>query len=175
MLNLLSAAPAAGNVDTMDLQSALLSVALLLVLILVNGFFAASEIAVITLNDGKIKKMAEEGNQKAKKLVKLTENSSRFLSTIQIGVTLSGFLTSASASQSFANLLADQLTFLPFSHSAIVGVSTVIITIVLPIFHWYWANWCPKRLPCKRRNSFLSALWESFRLQPRSSARLSPS
>ncbi len=150
MLNLLSAAPAAGNVDTMDLQSALLSVALLLVLILVNGFFAASEIAVITLNDGKIKKMAEEGNQKAKKLVKLTENSSRFLSTIQIGVTLSGFLTSASASQSFANLLADQLTFLPFSHSAIVGVSTVIITIVLSYFSLVLGELVPKKIAMQK-------------------------
>lgn len=150
MLNLLSAAPAAGNVDTMDLQSALLSVALLLVLILVNGFFAASEIAVITLNDGKIKKMAEEGNQKAKKLVKLTENSSRFLSTIQIGVTLSSFLTSASASQSFANLLADQLTFLPFSHSAIVGVSTVIITIVLSYFSLVLGELVPKKIAMQK-------------------------
>lgn len=151
MLNLLSAAaPAAGNVDTMDLQSALLSVALLLVLILVNGFFAASEIAVITLNDGKIKKMAEEGNKKAKKLVKLTENSSRFLSTIQIGVTLSGFLTSASASQSFANLLADQLTFLPFSHSAIVGVSTVIITIVLSYFSLVLGELVPKKIAMQK-------------------------
>lgn len=151
MLNLLSAAaPAAGNVDTMDLQSALLSVALLLLLILVNGFFAASEIAVITLNDGKIKKMAEEGNKKAKKLVKLTENSSRFLSTIQIGVTLSGFLTSASASQSFANMLADQLSFLPFSHSAIVGVSTVIITIVLSYFSLVLGELVPKKIAMQK-------------------------
>ena len=136
MLQLLSASAdtVQNAADSMTAQDAIFSVILLLVLILVNGFFAASEIAVITLNDGKLKKMAEEGNKKAKKLVKLTENSSRFLSTIQIGVTLSGFLTSASASQSFANLLADQLTFLPFPRSTVVGVSTVIITIVLSYF-----------------------------------------
>ena len=152
ILQLLSAsAPAAQTAaDTMTVQNAIFSVVLLLLLILINGFFAASEIAVITLNDSKIKKMAEEGNKKAKKLVKLTENSSRFLSTIQIGVTLSGFLTSASASQSFANLLADQLTFLPFSHSAIVGVATVIITIVLSYFSLVLGELVPKKIAMQK-------------------------
>ena len=76
----------------------ILQLLLLLVLILVNAFFAMSEIAVISLNDNKIQKMAEEGHKKAKQILRLTENSSNFLSTIQIGVTLAGFLTSASAS-----------------------------------------------------------------------------
>ena len=89
---------------------------------------------MITLNDNKIQKMAEEGHKKAQKILKLTKNSSRFLSTIQIGVTLSGFLTSASASQSFAKKLADVMTFLPFSPSVVEGVATVIITIILSYF-----------------------------------------
>ena len=84
----------------------ILQLLLLLVLILVNAFFAMSEIAVISLNDNKIQKMAEEGHKKAKQILRLTENSSNFLSTIQIGVTLAGFLTSASASQTFADKLA---------------------------------------------------------------------
>ena len=71
----------------------ILQLLLLLVLILVNAFFAMSEIAVISLNDNKIQKMAEEGHKKAKQILRLTENSSNFLSTIQIGVTLAGFLT----------------------------------------------------------------------------------
>ncbi len=152
IFQLLSAsAPAAQTAaDTMTVQDAIFSVVLLLLLILVNGFFAASEIAIITLNDSKMKKMAEEGNKKAKKIVKLTENSSRFLSTIQIGVTLSGFLTSASASQSFANLLADQLTFLPFSRSAIVGVATVIITIVLSYFSFVLGELVPKKIAMQK-------------------------
>lgn len=152
IFQLLSAsAPAAQTAaDTMTVQDAIFSVVLLLLLILVNGFFAASEIAIITLNDSKMKKMAEEGNKKAKKIVKLTENSSRFLSTIQIGVTLSGFLTSASASQSFANLLADQLTFLPFSRAAIVGVATVIITIVLSYFSLVLGELVPKKIAMQK-------------------------
>ena len=108
---LLTASVAADSAG--DWGSTLLQLLILVVLILSNAFFAASEIAVITLNDNKIQKMAEEGHKKAQKILKLTKNSSRFLSTIQIGVTLSGFLTSASASQSFAKKLADVMTFLP--------------------------------------------------------------
>ena len=78
--------------------SLILKIVLLLVLILVNAFFAMSEIAIISLNDAKLEKQAQEGNKKAKKLLKLTSNPSKFLSTIQIGVTLAGFLSSASAS-----------------------------------------------------------------------------
>ena len=61
----------------------ILKLILLLLLILVNAFFAMSEIAVISLNDNKIEKMAEDGHKKAKQVVKLTENSSKFLSTIR--------------------------------------------------------------------------------------------
>ena len=84
-------------------------IGLLFVLILVNAFFAMSEIAIISLNDTKMQRLAEEGDKKAKQIIRLTENSSNFLSTIQIGVTLAGFLTSASASQNFADMLTNAL------------------------------------------------------------------
>ena len=87
-----------------DPGSIILKLVLLFVLVLVNAFFAMSEIAIISLNDNVIEKKAEDGDKKARQIVKLTENPSNFLSTIQIGVTLAGFLTSASASQSFAAL-----------------------------------------------------------------------
>ena len=80
--------------------SLVLKILLLLVLILVNAYFAMAEIAVISLNDTKIEKMADEGNKKAKLVLKLTNNPTKFLSTIQIGITLAGFLTSASAATS---------------------------------------------------------------------------
>ena len=79
----------------------ILKLLLLLALILVNAFFAMSEIAIISLNDTKMKKLAEEGHKGAKKVLRLTESPSSFLSTIQIGVTLAGFLTSASAAGNF--------------------------------------------------------------------------
>lgn len=127
-----------------------ISLLILFLLILVNAFFAASEIAVITLNDNKIRKMAEDGNKKAEKILKLTENSSRFLSTIQIGVTLSGFLTSASASQSFAYILTEKLSFLPFSSSMIQGISTVLITIVLSYFSLVLGELVPKKIAMQK-------------------------
>ena len=77
-----------------DPGSIILKVVLLFILTLLNAFFAMSEIAIISLNDTKIDKLAEEGHKKAKQVKKLTENSSNFLSTIQIGVTLAGFLRS---------------------------------------------------------------------------------
>ena len=72
--------------------SIILKLFLLFILILINAFFAMSEIAIISLNDAKMEKMAEDGDKKAKQVLKLTKNSSNFLSTIQIGVTLAGLL-----------------------------------------------------------------------------------
>ncbi len=128
----------------------ILKLVLLFVLIFFNAFFAMSEIAIISLNDTKIQKLAEEGNKKAKQIVKLTENPNRFLSTIQIGVTLAGFLASASASQNFADLLMNAL-----KHTAIVnvipesvinGISVVLITIITSYFSLVLGELAPKRI-----------------------------
>ena len=144
--HLLSTVPAAAQQE----PNAFLSILLLFALILVNAFFAASEIAVITLNDNKIKKMAEDGNKKAAKVLKLTENSSRFLATIQVGVTLSGFLTSASASQSFSGKLAEKLSFLPVPSGVVYGVSTVLITVLLSYFSLVLGELVPKKIAMQR-------------------------
>lgn len=130
--------------------SILFKLLLLLVLIILNAFFAMSEIAIISLNDTKIQRMAEEGNKKAKKVVRLTENSSRFLSTIQIGVTLAGFLTSASASQSFADPLAARLASTALTdyigESAIHIVLVVLITVITSYFSLVLGELAPKRI-----------------------------
>ena len=86
--NVAAAAEAAAGDDAGGI---IFKILLLFVLILVNAFFAMSEIAIISLNDNMIDKMAEDGNKKARQVQKLTENPSNFLSTIQIGVTLAGF------------------------------------------------------------------------------------
>lgn len=132
-----------------DPLSIVWKVLLLFVLIIINAFFAMSEIAIISLNDTKMQRLAEEGNKKAKQIVKLTENSSRFLSTIQIGVTLAGFLTSASASQNFAEMLTDALMKTPVSqigYSVINGVSVVLITIITSYFSLVLGELAPKRI-----------------------------
>lgn len=134
---------------TQDVNS-FLPILLLIVLIMINALFASSEIAVITLNNNKIQKMAQEGNKKAAKLAKLMANSGRFFSTIQIGVTLAGFLTSASASESFSDSLASFLSFLPFSPSVVKGISTVLITLVLAYFNLLFGELVPKKIAIQR-------------------------
>ena len=135
---------------SVDPLSIVLKIVLLFVLILVNAFFAMSEIAIISLNDTKIQRMAEEGNKKAKQIVKLTENSSRFLSTIQIGVTLAGFLTSASASQNFADMLTNALIKTAVADvipaGVINGASVILITIITSYFSLVLGELAPKRI-----------------------------
>ncbi len=123
---------------------------LLFALILVNAFFAMSEIAIISLNDNKIERLSEEGHKKARQVMKLTKNSSNFLSTIQIGVTLAGFLTSASASQSFVTILSEAIKKPSFlsgvSDSFIRGLSVVLITIVTSYFSLVLGELAPKKI-----------------------------
>ena len=143
------AVSAAAEIST-DPLSIVLKILLLFVLIIVNAFFAMSEIAIISLNDTKMERLAEEGNKKAKQIVKLTENSSRFLSTIQIGVTLAGFLTSASASQNFADMLTNALANTAVAQvipmSVINGASVILITIITSYFSLVLGELAPKRI-----------------------------
>lgn len=123
----------------------------LIILILLNAFFAASEIAFISLNDAKIDMQAKEGNKKAKRIKKMLENPSKFLATIQIGITLAGFLSSAFASEAFASELA------PILHSLIPtldvsvwnSISIVLITIILSYFTLIFGELVPKRIAMK--------------------------
>lgn len=128
----------------------LVQLLVLLLLILLNAFFAASEIAIISLNDTKIKKMAEEGHRQAKKLLKLTKNTSNFLATIQVGVTLAGFLSSASAAQSFAQPLAQALSFLPFPAGTLQTIATVVVTLILSYFSLVLGELVPKKIAMQR-------------------------
>ena len=134
-----------------------LQILLLVVLIFVNAFFAASEIAIISLNDNKIRKMAEEGHKKAKQVLKLTEDSSNFLATIQIGVTLAGFLTSATAAQSLAEPLANWfLGLVPAMaaySSAVHTVSVVLITLIMSYFSLVFGELVPKRVAMQKAES----------------------
>lgn len=123
----------------------------LFVLILLNAYFAATEIAFISLNDAKIEKQAKEGNKKARQIEKMLKNPSKFLATIQIGITLAGFLSSAFASDTFANMLAPKLNSLfPFiSVDIFKGISIIIITIILSFFTLVFGELVPKRIAMK--------------------------
>ena len=109
-----------------------------LVLILLNAFFAATEIAVISLNEKRIKARADDGDKKAVKMLRMIEEPTRFLSTIQIGITLAGFLGSAFAADNFAERLSDFFveTFsIPAAYTgAINTVAVIVITLILSFF-----------------------------------------
>ena len=139
-----------------------LQLLLLLVLIFVNAFFAASEIAVISLNDAKIRKMAEDGHKKAQQILKLTADSSNFLATIQIGVTLAGFLTSATAAQSLAEPLADWfIGTVPAAAGyagAVETVSVVVITLIMSYFSLVLGELVPKRIAMQKAESLSFAV-----------------
>lgn len=123
----------------------------LVVLILLNAYFAASEIAFISLNDAKIEKQAKEGNKKAKQIYKMLKNPSKFLATIQIGITLAGFLSSAFASDAFADKLAPMLNnLLPMlGTDTWRTISIILITILLSFFTLVFGELVPKRLAMK--------------------------
>lgn len=120
----------------------------LILLICLNAFFAASEFALVELNALKIKNLANEGNQKAKLLYKLISDSSRFLSTIQIGITLAGFLASAFAADNFSDVFARFLLNLgvPLSIEILDILSVIIITATLSYFTLVFGELVPKKI-----------------------------
>ena len=119
----------------------------LAILILINAFFAATEIAFISLNDAKIEKQAKEGNKKAKQIKKMLREPSKFLATIQIGITLAGFLSSAFAADAFADDLAPMLqNLIPLGLTAWRDISIILITIILSYFSLIFGELVPKRL-----------------------------
>lgn len=131
------------------------AVVFLLILIGVNAFFASSEIALISLNDNKIKVMAEEGNKKAKLLVDLLGEPSRFLATIQIGITLAGFLASAFASETFATPLVELMIkyHFPVPEYLLKIITVTIITVLLAYFTLVLGELAPKRIAMNKSES----------------------
>ena len=129
----------------------ILQIIILIILIALNAFFAASEIAFISLNDAKIEKQAKEGSKKAKQIEKMIKTPSRFLATIQIGITLAGFLSSAFASEAFAEKLAPILyQLIPIINLGIwKSVSIILITIILSFFTLVFGELVPKRFAMK--------------------------
>ncbi|MBQ7010190.1 MAG: HlyC/CorC family transporter [Clostridia bacterium] len=129
-----------------------------LILILLNAFFAATEIAIISLNATKVRARAEEGDKKAVRMLKMIEEPTGFLSTIQVGITLAGFLGSAFAADNFAEKLTDLLvrsfSIAPAHVSAIDSVSVVIITLILSYFTLVLGELVPKRIAMRYQDKF---------------------
>ena len=124
-----------------------------IVLIALNAIFACAEIAVLSISETKLERMAEQGNKRAKRLFKLTREPAKFLATIQVAITLSGFLGSAFAADSFAEPLANwiiSLGFTALTFEALESVAVIVITLILSYFTLVFGELVPKRVAMKK-------------------------
>lgn len=132
------------------------------VLIAINAFFAATEIAVISLNENKLRKQAEEGDGKAAQMLKMVEQPAGFLSTIQIGITLAGFLGSAFAADNFASkivrYLVDEVQLTAIPEHVLNTLAVVLITIILSYFTLIFGELVPKRVAMQKSDQVARAV-----------------
>ena len=117
-----------------------------IILILINAFFAATEIAVISLNTTKLRKMADDGDKYAPRLLKMAENPSGFLSTIQIGITLAGFLGSAFAADNLAVYISPLFLEIGVPAGIANTLAVIIITLIISFFTLIFGELVPKRI-----------------------------
>lgn len=132
------------------------------ILIAINAFFAATEIAVISINEKKVRSQAEDGDKKAAKLLSIVEDPTRFLSTIQVGITLAGFLGSAFAADSFGEMLANAIISgienpSPSLVSLLETLSVILVTLILSYFTLVLGELVPKRVAMKNKEKLASA------------------
>ena len=128
--------------------------------ILLNAVFACAEIAVLSVNEVKLNKLAAEGDKRAARLSRLTSQPARFLATIQISITLAGFLGSAFAADNFAGKLVEavQSTGVNINAHLLNSISVVVITLILSFFTLVFGELVPKRLAMKKAESIALAL-----------------
>lgn len=133
-----------------------------IILIALNAFFAATEIAVISLNEKKVRALAEDGNKKAVKMLKIIEEPTQFLSTIQIGITLAGFLGSAFAADNFAEVLSAAISkafILSADNTKIINtVAVVLVTLILSYFTLIFGELVPKRIAMKHKEKLANSV-----------------
>ncbi len=124
-------------------------------LIALNAVFACAEIAVISMNDNKLAKMAADGDKRAKRLAKLTDQPARFLATIQVAITLSGFLGSAFAAENFSDGLVSWLIDLgvKIPEKTLDSIAVIFITLILSYFTLVFGELVPKRVAMRKAES----------------------
>ena len=135
------------NLDS-DPGAIIPQILLIALLTAINAFFASSEMAIVSVNKSKVKKLSDEGNSNAKLLEKLIEEPSNFLSTIQIGITLAGFFSSASAATGISEYFLKLLSPLGFPYAQ--EVSMIVVTLILSYFTLVFGELVPKRIALKK-------------------------
>ena len=138
----------------------IMQILLQIILILLNAVFACAEIAIISMNDNKLASMAANGDKRAIRLARLTSQPARFLATIQVAITLSGFLGSAFAADNFSDTLVDWLVSIGVSLPAktLDTISVILITLLLSYFTLVFGELVPKRIAMKRAESLALAM-----------------
>lgn len=133
-------------------NSIILMILLQVVLIFLNAVFACAEIAVISMNENKLAKLANEGDKRAIRLARLTEEPARFLATIQVAITLSGFLGSAFAAENFSDVIVEGLLGLgvPVPEKTLSTVSVIFITVILSYFTLIFGELVPKQIAMRK-------------------------
>ena len=130
----------------------LFQITILVILTLINAFFAGSEMAVVSVNKNKIHRLSEQGNKNAALIERLMKDSTVFLSTIQVAITLAGFFSSASAATGIAQVLAVRMAQwnLPYSQT----LAGVVVTIILAYFNLVFGELVPKRIALQKAEAF---------------------
>ena len=121
-----------------------IQIMILVALTLINAFFACAEMAMVSVNKSKIRKHADEGKKSAKLVLKFLEEPTRFLSTIQVAITLSGFFSSASAATGLSKPVGQWLIGLGVSYGD--KISFVAVTLILSYFTLVFGELVPKRI-----------------------------
>lgn len=117
---------------------------LIAILTMINAFFAAAEMAIVSANNNRIEQLAEEGNRKARTLLTITKDQTRFLSTIQVGITLAGFFSAGSAATSISAELGSYLTALGLAYGKTIAF--ILVTFVLSFITLVFGELVPKRI-----------------------------
>ena len=127
------------------------------VLIVLTAIFTCAETAVLSVNEAKITKLEESGSKKAKRLRKIIENPAKFLSTVQVALTVSGFLASAFAAEHFSWMIADFVRGkMPEADAALIDtVSMVAVTLILSYFTLVIGVLAPRSIASKPLLSFM--------------------
>ena len=143
-----------------DASTIIFMILLQVVLIALNAVFACVEIAIISMNDNKLAKMAAEGDKRAIRLARLTSQPARFLATIQVAITLSGFLGSAFAAENFSGILVDWVIGMgvPISAEVLDSIAVILITIILSYFTLVFGELVPKQIAMRKAEPFALAM-----------------
>lgn len=149
-------------------ESIVPQIILQVILILLNAVFASAEIAVISMNDARLAALAAKGDKRAVKLARLTSKPAKFLATIQVAITLSGFLGSAFAADNFSQIITDAImsTGIKIPEKTVDTFSVIVITLILSYFTLIFGELVPKRIAMRKAEQLALAISPWIALSP---------